>query len=290
MTSSTAESVPCSASFNRSAATNRGSAESSAMHHALGRPEDHHRRHPVALHLDLGAGDGRTTRADDLANLRDRLRTETEGGDTRRPVDAEHVVDAELAAHHQYRRVDAATAVGHRRHDQRDQWHAGDHRRHAELVGDARVAGLAAGHEQTGRTDRRDLLADVQTGLALEAPVGGTADQLLVERPQVGDGVVDRLVDVVGDLGAGRARRASPAADRARATTWSKSCRARHTASSPLARTSSMIRPIAAFRSRSKMASRPRSHSVGRASSSIADQVIVRITDMSDEGIGLPIG
>jgi hypothetical protein len=34
------------------------------------------------------------------------------------------------------------------------------------------------------------------------------------------------------------------------------------------------------------MASNPRAHSAWRAASSIADQVIVRSTDMSDEGIG----
>ena len=77
--------------------------------------------------------------------------------------------------------------------------HAGDDRRHAELVGDARVAGLAGRHEQADRRDRRDLLADVQPRLGLEASSRrGPGHQLLVERPAVGDGVVERGVDVVG--------------------------------------------------------------------------------------------
>jgi hypothetical protein len=40
------------------------------------------------------------------------------------------------------------------------------------------------------------------------------------------------------------------------------------------------------LRSASKIASKPREHRARRASSSIADQVIERSTDMSDEGIG----
>ena len=60
-------------------------------HQALGRAEQHHRRHAVALHLDLGARDRRRAGPDDLAHLRDRLGAEAEGGDAGRTVDAEHV-------------------------------------------------------------------------------------------------------------------------------------------------------------------------------------------------------
>ena len=140
-------------------------------HEALGRAEQHHRRHAVALHLDLGARHRRRSRADDLAHARDRLGAERQRGDAGRAVDAEHVGDAELAAHDEHRRVDRAAAARHRRHDEHDPRHAGDDRRHAELVGDARVARLPGRHEQPGRRDRRDLLADAQPRLGLEAPV-----------------------------------------------------------------------------------------------------------------------
>ena len=42
----------------------------------------------------------------------------------------------------------------------------------------------------------RDLLADAQPGLGLEAPVAVAGEDLLVERPAVGDGVVERGVDL----------------------------------------------------------------------------------------------
>jgi hypothetical protein len=109
-------------------------------HHALGGTEQHHRRHAVALHLDLRAGDRGRARTDDLAHTRERLGAEAERGDAGRPVGPEHLGDAELAAHRQHGRVDLALPAGHGRHDQRDLGHPGHHRGHAELVGDARVA------------------------------------------------------------------------------------------------------------------------------------------------------
>ena len=139
-------------------------------HDALGRPEQHHRGDSVALHLDLGERDGRRTRADDLADPRDRFGAETERGDAGRAVDAEHVVDAQLAAHHEHGGVDLAGAAGDRRHDERDRRDAGDDGRHGELVGDARIARLARRREQADRTDRGDLLADGQARFALDLP------------------------------------------------------------------------------------------------------------------------
>ncbi len=81
-------------------------------HEALGRAEQHHRGDPVALHLDLRNGHGRRARPDDLAHLRDRVGAEAERSDARRAVDAEHVGDAELAAHHEHRRIDLARPPG----------------------------------------------------------------------------------------------------------------------------------------------------------------------------------
>lgn len=170
---------------------------------ALGRPEDHHRGHAVALHLHLCTRDRRTAGADDLAHLRDGLRAEPECGDPCWAVDAKHVGDAELAAHDQHGRVDAAAAIGHRRHHQRQRGHTRNGGGHGQLVRNAGVAGLAAGHEQTGTGDGRDLLAHGQARLALEAPVGGPLHQLLVERAQVHDGVVDGRIDLGAHLRGG---------------------------------------------------------------------------------------
>ena len=173
VTSTTDESVPCSASISRSAARRMRVGAVVGDDQALGRPEQHHRGDAVALHLDLGARDGRRAGADDLAHLRDRLGAESEGGDAGRSVDAEHVGDAELAADDEHGRVDRTVAAGDGWDDDGDPRHAGDDRRCAELVGDARVARLAGRHEQSGRGDRGDLLADAEARLGLEAPVAG---------------------------------------------------------------------------------------------------------------------
>ena len=167
-------------------------------HQALGRAEQHHRRSSVALHLDLRDRHCRRARPDDLANLRDRLGAEAERRDAGRAVHPEHVGDAELAAHDEHGRIDLARSPGDRRHHERDRRHAGDHRRHGQLVGDARIARLARRREQPRRGDRRDLLADRQAGLALERPVGGLLHLRLVEGTQMGDRIVDGGVDVVG--------------------------------------------------------------------------------------------
>src|SRR5436190_10944957 len=47
-----------------------------------------------------------------------------------------------------------------------------------------------------------------------------------------------------------------------------------------------MIRPMAAFKSGSKIASRPRRHSARRSSSDMADHVIRRSTGTADDPIG----
>ncbi len=120
-------------------------------HEALGGPEQHHRRDAVALHLDLGDGDRRRSGADDLAHLGDRLRAEAQRGDAGRTVDTEHVAQAELAADDEHGRIDLAAATRNRRHDERQLRHPGDDRRHRQLVGDARIAGLARWREQTRR-------------------------------------------------------------------------------------------------------------------------------------------
>ena len=46
-------------------------------------------------------------------------RAEPEGGDAGRPVDPEHVAQAELAAHDEHGRIDLAAAARDRRHDER---------------------------------------------------------------------------------------------------------------------------------------------------------------------------
>ena len=201
-----------------------------------------------------------------------------ERGQPGRTVDPEHVGDAELAAHDEHGRVDRPVAAGDRRDDGDDLRHAGDDRRHAELVGDARVAGLARRDVEAGRRDRRDLLADVQAGLGLERPVAGAGHQLLVERPAVGDGVVERGVDARRHRRRRPARRRSPAAGRARAR-----CRR----SGPARRTRrgrrASARPRSARRSTprssgSKMSASPRAHSAVRAASSISPHRISRST------------
>ena len=228
-------------------------------HDALGRAEQHHRRHAVALHLDLGERHGRRSGTDDHPHLGDRLRAETHGGDTGRPIDAEHVGDPELAAHDEHRRVDRPVGPAwDRGHDENDLGDPGDDSRGGQLVGDARVAGLARRYEEAGRGDRGQLLADDEAGFGLEAPVGEAGELVLAEA-----------------RGCARWRRRSPrrpcggtvAASISAALTrsWSgarvtpsKRARASQTASSPRSRTSSISRPIDWRSSGSKMASRPR--------------------------------
>ena len=163
-------------------------------HEALGRPEQHHRRHPVALHLDLRDRDRRRPRADDLSHPRDRFGSEAERRDTGRTVDTEHATDPELATHHEHRRVDLAGAARHGRDDQGQLGHPGHDRRHSELIRDARIAGLAGRREQAGRRDRGDLLSDREAGLGFDAPVGGSFHLCFVERTEVVDRIVDRSV------------------------------------------------------------------------------------------------
>ena len=164
--------------------------------HALGGAEQHHGGHPVPLHFHLGAGDGRRAGAHNLAYLGERVGAEAECRDTRRPVHAEHLGDTELAAHGEHRWVHLTGTAGYRRHHQSDVGHTGHHCGHAELVGDAGVAGFAAGHEQPSRRDGGDLLAHHQARFALETPVRRAVHQPLVEGPQVGDGVVDGRIDL----------------------------------------------------------------------------------------------
>ena len=85
------------------------------------------------------------------------------------------------------------------RHDENDLGDPGDDSRGGQLVGDARVAGLARRYEEAGRGDRGQLLADDEPGLGLEAPVGEAGELVLAEGADVRDGVVDRRVDVRRD-------------------------------------------------------------------------------------------
>ena len=105
-------SVPCSASIRRSAASTAGSAVASAITRLSVGPSSIIVATPVTLHLDLSDGHGRRARPDDLAHLRDRVGTEAERRDAGRAVYAEHVGDAELAAHHEHRRIDLAGSPG----------------------------------------------------------------------------------------------------------------------------------------------------------------------------------
>ena len=171
-------------------------------HHALGRPEEHQRRDAVTLHLDLGEGHGRRSGADDHAHPGDRLRAEAHRRDARRAVDAEHLGDPELATDDEHGGVDRPVAApGNRRDDEHDLADPGDRRRCRQLVGDARIAGLAGRHEQTDRGDRGQLLADDEAGLGFETPVGEPGELVLAEGADVGDRIVDRFVDLWGDRG-----------------------------------------------------------------------------------------
>ena len=111
VTSTTDESVPCSASISRSAASRTGSAVSSAITRLSVGPSSIIVATPwrcISTWAHVTAGDAR---ADDLAHLGDRLGAEPERGDAGRPVDAEHVADAELAAHDEHGGIDRAAAA-----------------------------------------------------------------------------------------------------------------------------------------------------------------------------------
>ncbi len=179
-------------------------------HDTLGRPEQHHRGDAVPLHLHLGDRDRRRTRPDDLAHPGEHRRAEPERRDARRPVGAEHVGDPQLATHHQHGGVDLAGAARNRRDDERDLRDTGDHGGHGELIGDARVAGLARRREQSDRADRRDLLTHGEPRLALDLPVAATLHLGFVEPSQVRDRIVEGGIDRVADDGVGDLGRAHP--------------------------------------------------------------------------------
>ena len=157
---------------------------------ALAGAEEHGRHRPVALHLDLGAGDGRATRADHFAHLGYRLGPKGQGGDTGRAVGPEDLVDAELLGHDQHGRVDYAAEPGTGGTTTAMLGHTGDDRGRAQLDQHRRVGSLTAGDEQTGAGDGRDLLAHREPGLAFEAPVPA-GHELLVEAAHVVDAVAD---------------------------------------------------------------------------------------------------
>jgi hypothetical protein len=224
---------------------------------ALGGAEQHHRAHAVALHLDLGEGDRRRAGADDLAHLRgDAFGAEAERGDAGRPVDAEHVAEAELAAHHEHRRVDRSAAARHGRDHGDDLRDPGDQRRDGQLVGDARVARLARRREQPGRAIGLIFSPTVRPGSLSNDQSSRARELVLVERAQVGDRIVDRGVD----LGA-RLRRVDLVVVDAQpvglTSMPSNRASASHTASSPRTRTSSISAPIDSRSSGSKMSSSP---------------------------------
>ncbi len=166
-------------------------------HHALGRSEQHHRRHPVALHLDLGEGHRRRPGADDHPHLGDRLRAEPHGGDTCRTVDAKHVGDPQLATYDEDCRIDGGVvAPRDRRNHEHDLGDTSRRGRRRQLVGDTGVARFAGRNEQADRIDSGQLLADDQSRLGLEAPVGEAGELVLAEGADVGDRIVDRRVDL----------------------------------------------------------------------------------------------
>ena len=159
-----------------------------------------------------------------------------------------------------------------------DRRHAGDDGRHGELVGDARVAGLARRCEQPGGGDRRDLLADRQTGLALDRPVVRLLHLGLVERPQVGDRVVERRVDLGVTPTPFELVGAHPQLVGRRRRSRRTGASASQTAASPRSRTSSISSPIERRSAGSKMSSRPRRISASRAATSMSFQTCRRIT------------
>ena len=240
----------------------RGEARVGAVvgdHHALGRPEDHHRRHAVALHLDLRAGHRRAAGADDLAHLRDRRRCRSRA---RRhppgPLTAEHVARCRACGTRRARpgrsRPLPSGSGGTTSASSR---HAGDHRRHGQLVGDARVLALPLGTNSP---------ADVIGVIFSPTCSPGSLSKLQSAARAISCSLNARRWAMASSIAASTSARPSadgelvvgrPQLVRARASTLSKSRSARHTASSPLARTSSMIRPIAAFRSASKIAVEP---------------------------------
>ena len=109
---------------------------------------------------------------------------------------------AELAAHDEHGGIDRTVGPPRdRRDDEHDLRHPSGHRRRRQLVGDARIAGLAGGDEQADGCQWRELLADDEARLGFEAPVGEAGELVLAECTDVGDGVVDRLVHRRGDGG-----------------------------------------------------------------------------------------
>ena len=87
-------------------------------------------------------------------------------GDAGRAVDTEHVAQTELAADDEHGGIDLAAATRNRRHDERELRHSGDDRRHRQLVGDARIAGLARRREQSRRDTGVNFSPTVRPGSA----------------------------------------------------------------------------------------------------------------------------
>ncbi len=246
---------------------------------ALGRAEQHHRGDAVALHLDLGARHRRRAGPDDLADPGDRLGAEAERGQAGRPVDPEHVGDAELAAHDEHRRVDRCRR---RRGSAARRARPAARRRRppARRAGRRRSGSWPCPTARTGRPRRSGstFSPTCSPGSGSNVQSVARADQLLVERPAVGDGVVEGGVDGRRDRRPHRSRRASPAAGRARAR-----CRRSGPGRRTRRRRRGRARPRSARRSTaaaagSKMSARPRAHSAARAGSSIADHRIRRST------------
>ena len=117
--STTDVSVPCSASISRSAASRTGSAVPSAITTLSVGPSSIIVVTPwrcISTWAMVTAGEpGPTT----LRTVGIDSRAEPERGDAGRAVDAEHVAQAELAAHDEHGRVDLAAAARDRRHDER---------------------------------------------------------------------------------------------------------------------------------------------------------------------------
>ena len=143
---------------------------------ALGRRQDLHAHHAVALNFELRAGHGWATGAEHLAAGGDRFGPKCERCHTRRSVGTKHVAQPELLGHHQHCRVDLAVRAGDWWHDDGDLGYARHDSRRANLDQHAGEGALATRHKQTGTGDGCSLLADHQTRLELQSPVAVLQD------------------------------------------------------------------------------------------------------------------
>ena len=181
VTSSDAESMPCSASFSRSAASSRTSALPSAITRLSDGPEDHEGDRAVALHLDLRRLHRRAARAEHLQHLRNRLRAERQRGDARGAVRAEDVAQPELVGDDEHGRIDLPRPGPERRHHDRDLEHARDDRP-ASRSAPAPTGTSPCRSGRTGRRSRSQSIfsPSISPGSSSDAPVGALEYALVV--------------------------------------------------------------------------------------------------------------